>query len=302
MEAVNRKGGAGLSVKESYFVVSNPYPEDKDSEDLRILFAGHSQTKRGHQNGPKVFDYYLIHYILSGKGNFSCDGRTYELGKGDSFLIEPGKLVAYKADQDDPWHYRWIAIQGKRAAELLSNCGIDWQTPIVHFPATFGIGKRIESIQNTFKQRKAGGDIRTRGYLYIMMSEFEEAMKPDRPLETESLSGIERDVKQVVQQLTTQYAEPISIEALAEALGYNRAYFSKMFKKFIHVTPVTFLLNMRIGKARQLLRERPELTVEQIAYSVGFNDPLYFSKQFKRFYGQAPSEYKKSVEHLQKTK
>lgn len=58
------------------------------------------------------------------------------------------------------------------------------------------------------------------------------------------------------------------------------------------MTPVAFLLRLRIDKARQLLRERPDLTVEQIANSVGIPDALYFSKQFKRFYAQAPSAYR----------
>ncbi|MNG37958.1 DNA-binding transcriptional regulator AraC [compost metagenome] len=58
------------------------------------------------------------------------------------------------------------------------------------------------------------------------------------------------------------------------------------------MAPVAFLLRLRIDKARQLLRERPELTVEQIAHSVGIPDALYFSKQFKRFYEQAPSAYR----------
>jgi AraC-like DNA-binding protein len=287
-----------LNVQESYDVVSNPY--EKKSDSLRILFAGHSQTRKGHQNGPKVFDYYLVHHILSGRGIFTSGDQVIELFKGDSFLIEPGKLVSYKADLDEPWQYRWIAIQGSEAEKLFTACGVDWQMPIIHAQAKSNMKKWSEGIQLAFKERKAGGEHRALGYLYLILSEFEDILKPEGSRDTESMTRIERHVKQVTLQLTTQYAEPISIESLADGLGYNRAYFSKMFKAYNHVTPVTFLLNMRIGKARQLLRERSELTIEQIAYSVGFNDPLYFSKQFKRFYNQSPSEYRKSVEHLQR--
>jgi AraC-like DNA-binding protein len=287
-----------LNVQESYDVVSNPY--EKKSDSLRILFAGHSQTRKGHQNGPKVFDYYLVHHILSGRGIFTSGDQVIELFKGDSFLIEPGKLVSYKADLDEPWQYRWIAIQGSEAEKLFTACGVDWQMPIIHAQAKSNMKKWSEGIQLAFKERKAGGEHRALGYLYLILSEFEDILKPEGSRDTESMTRIERHVKQVTLQLTTQYAEPISIESLADGLGYNRAYFSKMFKAYNHVTPVTFLLNMRIGKARQLLRERSELTIEQIAYSVGFNDPLYFSKQFKRFYNQSPSQYRKSVEHLQR--
>jgi AraC-like DNA-binding protein len=82
---------------------------------------------------------------------------------------------------------------------------------------------------------------------------------------------------------------------MAESLGYNRAYLSRLFKQHTKITPVTFLLKLRIDKARLLLRERLELTVEQIASSVGFHDPLYFSKQFRRWYGVSPTEYREQM-------
>ncbi|MED4599917.1 AraC family transcriptional regulator, partial [Paenibacillus validus] len=102
-------------------------------------------------------------------------------------------------------------------------------------------------------------------------------------------------VRQALQYLSAQYAEPITIELMAETLGYNRAYLSTLFKEHTGVSPVTFLLRLRLDKARRLLRERPELTVEQIASSVGFQDPLHFSKQFKRQYQTSPSEYRRSL-------
>jgi AraC-like DNA-binding protein len=287
-----------MQLQETYYVVSNPYTEDKD---LHILFAGHSQTLQGHQVGPKVFDYYLIHHILSGKGVYTCGNRTFELSKGDSFVIEPGMLVGYTADHKDPWNYCWIAVKGSRTKELLNHVGMDWSSPVIHTHNNNNLGKWFDKIQSTFKIRKKGGGIRANGYIYMLLSDFQEVLQPEVLMEMEAQSKIERHVKQVAQQLTIQYAEPISIEDLAASYGYNRAYFSQMFKTYNHVTPVTFLLNLRIGKARQLLRERLELTIEQIAYSVGFNDPLYFSKQFKRFYKISPSQYRKSVEHLKRS-
>ena len=288
-----------ITNQETYYVVSNPY---QGKGELFTLFAGHSQTYPEHQVGPKVYDYYLIHYIESGKGLFTCRDQTFELGQGASFLIEPGELTTYRSDDEEPWRYRWLAFNGKEAAELLGyEGGAGGHPDPVIQDKRLDIGQWIEAIQSTFQERAASGGLRATGFLYLILSALREAMFPDVRQEAEPLSKIEAHVRQVVQMLTTQYAEPISIEQLADSLGYNRAYFSKMFKHYVHVSPVTFLLNMRIGKARQLLRERTELTIEQIAYSVGFNDPLYFSKQFKRFYGLAPSAYRKSVEHLKKS-
>lgn len=104
-----------------------------------------------------------------------------------------------------------------------------------------------------------------------------------------------RIVKQMIHYMSSQYAHPVSIEDMCNSLGYNRAYMSRIFKKETGMTPITYLLKLRIDKARQLLRERPELSTQQIAASVGLTDALYFSKQFKRFYQVSPTGYRASV-------
>lgn len=284
--------------KETYRVYSNPYPEDPA---LHALFAGHSQTRPGHQVGPRVFDYFLIHSVLSGKGVFVCGDRAFELAAGDSFVIEPGKLVYYASDTADPWRYRWLAFQGREARGLMERTGLSWSAPVVRGGGENRISDCLERIEGIFAGRAGGGDLKAKGCLLLMLGELEEMLRPEAGPEEEHVSKIERQVRQAARQLTAQYAEPVSVERLAESMGYNRAYFSKMFKKYNHAAPAAFLLNLRVSKARQLLRERPELTVEQIAHSVGFNDPLYFSKQFKRFYGMPPRAYRKSLESMKES-
>lgn len=314
-----------MAKKATYDVVSNPFQTGGgEGEDLYILFAGHSQTKPGHQNGPKVFDYYLIHVILSGRGVFECDGRRHALAAGDSFVIEPGKLVAYRADSRDPWFYRWIAVKGPAAGERLTQCGIDWAQPVVRgggredaadgkgagagaFVRTDGAAggperpswrspaRWIARTEAAFREQKPGGDLAALGFFHLLLADFAAALRPHPPREPRGLTRLERHMRQAAEQLTAQFAEPVRIDKLAEQFGYSRSYFSKMFKQVNRVTPVAFLTSLRTGKARQMLRERPDLSVEQIAYSVGYRDALYFSKQFKKTYGLSPSEYRKSV-------
>ncbi|WP_028551322.1 AraC family transcriptional regulator [Paenibacillus sp. UNC451MF] len=281
---------------ESYYVVSNPQPPAED--DLTVLFSGSSQTKPGHKPGPKVVDYYLLHHIQSGYGTYTCQGVTYPLGPGDSFLIEPGKLISYKADEDDPWYYRWIAFEGIRAERILKQIGISSQQPIVHTGRKRSIGVLYHQVQTVFQTRVSQANLRASGYLHLLLAEYAEALKPGQSSSPQLTSSSDQIVQQAIQYLSTQYAEPITIELMAEALGYNRAYLSTLFKKHTGLTPVTFLLQLRTDKARLLLRERQELTVEQIASSVGFHDPLYFSKQFKRLYGVSPTEYRHAMKRL----
>jgi AraC-like DNA-binding protein len=242
-----------------------------------------------------VYDYYLIHHVITGKGRFTIQGREIQLGAGDSFIIEPEQLVSYISDEAEPWYYRWIAFTGSQAAELVASTGISAQQTILHSVKRRRVPLIFRQVGRTFHEKKAGSHLRANGYLHLLLAEFSEALAPSSPLGDVPHSESERIIAQAIHYLSTQYAEPITIEMMAESLGYNRAYLSRLFKQHTKITPVTFLLKLRIDKARLLLRERLELTVEQIASSVGFHDPLYFSKQFRRWYGVSPTEYREQM-------
>ncbi|KRF03142.1 AraC family transcriptional regulator [Paenibacillus sp. Soil766] len=281
---------------ESYYVVSNPLPAGES--DFTVLFAGESQTKPEHRLGPKVYDYYLIHYVLSGRGVFSTHGEEYAIGAGDSFVIEPEQLISYVSDELDPWHYCWIAFNGAQAAKLVGEARLTPANPIIHNARNRHMPVLFRQIQLALKSKKSNAQLKATGYLSLLLGEYCETLST--PVITGLVTEDESDriVQQAIHYLSTQYAEPITIEMMAESLGYNRAYLSRMFKRHTKVTPVTFLLKLRVDKARLLLRERLELTIEQIAASVGFYDPLYFSKQFRRWYGVSPSEYRSQIKLL----
>ncbi|TBL72674.1 AraC family transcriptional regulator [Paenibacillus thalictri] len=282
---------------ESYYVTSNPIQPSQD-EELYVLFTGISQTAPRHKLGPKVVDYYLLHHIESGKGTFTCEGVTYELGTGDSFFIEPGHLISYEADGDDPWFYRWIAFNGSKAAKLLHNLGITSHRPVVQAGDLSSPAAHADRIRTLFQERSATAHLKSSALLQLLLAEYADVLQPLNRLPQEHATAGEKAVQQAIQFITAQYAEPITMEMMAENLGYHRAYLSTLFRKYTGMTPVTFLLKHRIEKARHLLRERQELTVEQIAASVGFHDALYFSRQFRRWCGMPPTEYRESMKKL----
>lgn len=277
----------------TYRVVSNPTSVEPGS--LTVLFAGESQTKPGHRVGPKIADYYLIHHVISGRGRFRLNDREMQLGAGDSFLIPPNCLASYLSDEENPWRYRWVAFAGTHAAQWVESAGLGLDRPFVHTGASRVPAERCRLIYETFLMRKRSSGLEAAGQLMLLLAELqacdEEAVAP--PLRPASHS--EHLARQVIRFLSAQFAEPVTIEGMAEALGYNRAYLSRMFKAHTGLPPATFLAKIRVDHGRRLLRERPALTVEQVASSVGFQDALYFSKQFKRWYGQSPTAYRASV-------
>ncbi|MBW7476761.1 AraC family transcriptional regulator [Paenibacillus oenotherae] len=281
-----------------YTVVSNPAAALHGN--LYVLFTGESQTRPNHRIGPKVYSFYLLHHILSGSGTFTCGDEVYELRAGQSFLIPPEQLISYESHGDNPWHYRWIAFEGRDAGELAASVGLTAAQPIVDTGTNRRIAVLFRNMERTFRKRGAPSSVllRSTGYLQLLFAEYAALAADNGDRLMTAVEDEEALSRQVIRYFSSQYAEPVSMESMADTLGYNRAYLSRLFKQQTGMTPVTFLLKLRLDKARLLLRERTELTIEQIASSAGFQDPLYFSKQFRRFYGQPPSAYREAMRQL----
>ena len=283
------------STKESYRVASNPNITEPNQQWLHVLFAGESHTKPNHRLGPKVYDFYLMHVVLSGSGSFITEHNRYELIAGDTFLVRPNELISYESDNNDPWHYRWVAFRGKQAEHLVTIAGFTSGCEVLNNVPLEPVGSYYQDILEAFRFNHPTSSIYASGLLHIIMTEYGRAQQSSDHYLHRQQANEHQLHSQMVHYLTTQYTHPVSIEHMAEALGYNRAYLSRIFKQKIGVPPSTFLLQLRLDNARRLLRERTELTIEQVAASVGIQDALYFSKQFKKSYQQSPTSYRKQI-------
>ncbi|MEK4251560.1 AraC family transcriptional regulator [Paenibacillus sp. FSL W7-1287] len=278
---------------ESYRVASNPSMEQNGS--LHVLFAGESQTLPNHRLGPKVYSFYLMHIVLSGRGSYVTEHERYQLKAGDTFLIRPNQLISYESDANDPWHYRWVAFTGDEANQLVALAGFQPTCEVVSLDDYNHTASSYQQILEAFREGHVTSSIRASGLLQLIMSDYGKKQLPEAQLLPSSSHAEQQLHKQMVHYLTSQYTHPVSIEHMAEAFGYNRAYLSRLFKQKVGMPPSTFLLNLRLDHARHLLRERPELTIEQVSASVGIQDALYFSKQFRKAYQQSPTSYRKQV-------
>ncbi|WP_332073061.1 AraC family transcriptional regulator [Paenibacillus sp. GYB004] len=280
-----------MNMEERHSTSVNPLP---GKGELTVLFGGRERTAPAHNVGPQVRDYFLVHHVMSGKGTFQCMGRTYELGEGDSFFIFPGELIRYTADDADPWTYRWVGFRGNIAEELLNAADISQHRPVARPSRHRRVAVLFHQIERSLELADPGVDLRSGGLLRMLLAEY----RKDEAYRSEGADGkrtpIEQQVERTIRWLTVQYAEPISIEKMSQSLGYNRTHLSKMFKQYTGMTPMHFLLKIRMERAKLLLREK--LTVEQVAASVGFTDPLYFSKQFKKWFDRSPTEYRQEAD------
>ncbi|MBD0383693.1 AraC family transcriptional regulator [Paenibacillus sedimenti] len=278
----------------TYFTVSiNPIA---NKADLSVLFSGEGKPVPLHQWGPAVHDYYLIHTVLSGEGVFEIRNRTYRCGPGDTFVIFPGELFSYIADADRPWHYVWVAFVGRAVGMTLSSMGVTPENAVISGSISRSIRHLYRRIRSSFQQSEYPvlEDLKAGGWLRLLLSELGQTNGHRLTDKRAAESDIERQIGQAIRYLELQYTQPVSIESLAHSLGYHRTYLCKMFKQSIGLSPMQYLLKIRMERAKQLLKT--SMTIDQVASSVGFNDALYFSKQFRKWSGVAPSAYRK--QHL----
>ena len=87
------------------------------------------------------------------------------------------------------------------------------------------------------------------------------------------------------------YMEPLTLEEIAQEIGFNDSYLSSIFKKQVGKSVIDYLTNVRIQHAKELLID-PERSVEDISDEVGFSDPKYFTRRFKKYTGVSPREYR----------
>ncbi len=101
-------------------------------------------------------------------------------------------------------------------------------------------------------------------------------------------------IHQIKQYITEHSHEDISLEALGKIVGLSPIYISKIFKEKLGVNYIDFLTECRIGKAKKLMSD-PEKSIKEITYEVGYHEPNYFSKVFKKICGISPKEYRKTL-------
>ena len=88
-------------------------PQIAYSYDVNLLNVGYEKCDPLHYVGPLKKLVYLLHVVLDGKGQFRVNGTTYNLKRGDIFLINPDDMIYYQADRNEHWEYRWGRVNGR---------------------------------------------------------------------------------------------------------------------------------------------------------------------------------------------
>lgn len=263
------------------------YTLQTNLSDLNVYQCGTQICEAGHSNGPAVRPYYLLHFIISGSGIFQTGGQTYHLHSGDAFLICPNKLSYYCSDNQTPWTYAWIALDGIKAEEYFSRAGLTSKTPIYHAVDTLTVQRSLLKVVN-YTKTNSYSELRLLGFLYLFLAEL---TKQSASASVAATSPKEEYLQKIVKYIHVHIWDRITVAELAAHVGLDRSYLYKIFKQSLKTSPQEFILNAKLQHACGLLRTT-DMTIGSIARSVGYQDQLAFSKIFKQKYGCSPKQYR----------
>ncbi len=254
--------------------------------ELSIYNCGSQKCEPGYTWGPGVRDHYLIHFIVSGKGQYTINNQTYNLSANDVFFAKPSELISYTANSDEPWEYYWVGFNGPYANKIVLKMPFSITNPVHTCQNAVQIKNALESIftsrgSNSYNEALMVGNL----YIFtgLLMQEASE-------FGARQLSTGKQYVDNAIKFIQFNYSNNIGIDDIASNVGVSRSHLYRVFMHNVGQSPIDYLTNYRINEACYLLKNS-NLSIAEIAVSVGFFDQFYFSRVFKKSKGVPPSKY-----------
>lgn len=245
--------------------------------------------------------FYELVVVQKGDGVHCVDGVMHKMFPGYVFLLPPGICHNYR----DFSSLMLLPIMFKK--EALEAPGVGFESLSGLCKLFSGIGTTLNGymmldemnilrVNNLVRQMIDEQTNRKEGCLFALSALFIEVMLIiSRNLKVSADSNpTSLRMTQVLGYLDRHYASDISINEMADIAGMSLTNFRRCFKKELFVSPVNYLLKLRITHARELL-ENTSLSLAEVSEKCGFHDVNYFSRQFTRVSGFAPGTYRRKT-------
>ena len=144
-----------------------------------------------------------------------------------------------------------------------------------------GMEETLLAFNDLIRCAASYGELMTSTYSLL----FDSGSARDRRLSTEEL------YEYAIQFIDDNYAQPLSMQSVCDEIGISQTYLSRLFRKYSDTTFNAYLTRCRMEAAKQLLREKPDLLLRDVAACVGYEDSSYFTTVFHQYTGLTPSQY-----------
>ena len=211
------------------------------------------------------------------------DGR-FAVQRGDAVLVPASVAHEYAASESDPWTLWWLHVVGHDAADLVQAAHVAAGGPVSHLRDPAAIAGLVSHAIDALDTGTAGGLVSASGAAWNALA---QVAATGRRGPGPSLSPVER----AVEHLRATSPRRIPMESLAAMVGLSPSQLRTLFRQQVGVAPLRYQSDLRMAKARELL-DTSTLSVAAVAATCGYDDALYFSRQFTRTHGQSPSAFR----------
>lgn len=273
-----------------------------DSFNPHVLFIIQGITNKDniYPTSYHAHDFVELSIVTSGQIHYNIEGTEQLLQKGDVMIFNPGV------------HHQALVNSSTVSTELhigIGNLNIDHMHPNFIKPLGQSPVLTIKKYEQEFfaccteilkeqRLRHLGHSFMLKALVMkLIILLYREMDEWSSPPSVDASHFASRDKKAIVQSLidymSSHYMEAISLENISKNMYLSPIYISKIFKEETGSSPINYLIQIRLAKAKEIL-ETNKMPVNLVAKAVGYSDAYYFSKLFKKYYGIAPSKYVKS--------
>ena len=186
---------------------------DTNWNDIKLRFCGHSECLPLHSYGPGTRPYYLMHFVLSGKGRLVVNKTEYQITENQLFLVEPDQMVFYQADKEDPWTYSWVGFNGKLAPYFMHRLGFGYPSLTKELSTEiFEEIKDLLDILISIKNNNTKNDLYTNGILLLLLSKVGTFIEDSKELpERKSRQNSESHVQRAISIVEDFYGRDLTV-------------------------------------------------------------------------------------------
>ena len=251
---------------------------------LDLSVANYFKTAPNRSSwGPRVITDFEFIYIAMGRGYYKeTEDSILTVSQNETLLIPPGIEHSFFCDT--------------REATTISCIHFSFEPAPIGFQATVYPGTTDAETHNLFRKSAlefTRKDLFAKEILNCLISEIWHRLVRAQ-LQSGFASKEPAKLSHAKQYMERSFRNPISRKEVAQYLDITPEHLNYLFKHHETVTPVEYLTRLRLRAAKELLLAADQ-NISEVAYQTGFNDPLYFSRIFKREFGIPPRQFAKGL-------
>lgn len=228
---------------------------------------------------------YGFLFVIRGAARISVNGTVYELQSGSVLHAAPGMQMESQVAGQSELEYYSIFYRLDKIGEDNSDHECK-----AHFKLEPGANPRvIELLMMLHQHAHTLGGIGKLHVKELFLSILHQVLVGHRH-RVSSGAPSQRVIEEAIEYMKRHYMNPLTLEEMAELHGMTPKSFSYFFHKYTGFRPIDYLINYRMERASELLKAG-NFPIRDIAVSVGYANPLYFSRAFKKKFGMSPSAY-----------